>query len=88
MKKVEDAKVEKITAEELEKLQGFVQGMNKTQLNIGGLEAQKMELLNQVAQIKEMLNEFQADLEKTYGDVSINLQDGAITPNDADNKED
>jgi len=41
MKKVEDAKVEKITAEELEKLQGFVQGMNQAQLNIGGLEAQK-----------------------------------------------
>ena len=36
MKKVEDAKVEKITAEELEKLQGFVQGMNQAQLNIGG----------------------------------------------------
>ena len=87
MKKVEDAKVEKITAEELEKLQGFVQGLNQAQLNIGGLEAQKMELLNQVAQIKEMLNEFQADLEKSYGKVSVSLVDGTISE-DADNKED
>jgi len=87
MKKVEDAKVEKITAEELEKLQGFVQGMNQAQLNIGGLEAQKMELLNQVAQIKDMLNEFQADLEKSYGKVSVSLVDGTISE-DADNKED
>ena len=87
MKKVEDAKVEKITAEELEKLQGFVQGINQAQLNIGGLEAQKMELLNQVAQIKEMLNEFQADLEKSYGKVSVSLVDGTISE-DADNKED
>jgi allophanate hydrolase subunit 1 len=87
MKKVEDAKVEKITAEELEKLQGFVQGMNQVQLNIGGLEAQKMELLNQVAKIKEMLNEFQADLEKSYGKVSVSLVDGTISE-DADNKED
>lgn len=87
MKKVENAKVEKITAEELEKLQGFVQGMNQAQLNIGGLEAQKMELLNQVAQIKEMLNEFQADLEKSYGKVSVSLVDGTISE-DADNKED
>jgi len=87
MKKVEDAKVEKITTEELEKLQGFVQGMNQAQLNIGGLEAQKMELLNQVAQIKEMLNEFQADLEKSYGKVSVSLVDGTISE-DADNKED
>jgi uncharacterized coiled-coil DUF342 family protein len=87
MKKVEDAKVKKITAEELEKLQGFVQGMNQVQLNIGGLEAQKMELLNQVSQIKEMLNEFQADLEKSYGKVSVSLVDGTISE-DADNKED
>jgi uncharacterized coiled-coil DUF342 family protein len=87
MEKVEDAKVEKITAEELEKLQGFVQGMNQAQLNIGGLEAQKMEILNQVAQIKEMLNEFQADLEKSYGKVSVSLVDGTISE-DADNKED
>ena len=87
MNKVEDAKVKKITAEELEKLQGFVQGMNQVQLNIGGLEAQKMELLNQVAQIKEMLNEFQADLEKSYGKVSVSLVDGTISE-DADNKED
>ena len=87
MTKVEDAKVEKITAEELEKLQGFVQGMNQAQLNIGGLEAQKMELLNQVAKIKEMLNEFQADLEKSYGKVSVSLVDGTISE-DADNKED
>jgi len=87
MKKVEDAKVEKITAEELEKLQGFVQGMNQAQLNIGGLEAQKMELLNQIAQIKKMLNEFQADLEKSYGKVSVSLVDGTISE-DADNKED
>jgi len=87
MKKVEDAKVEKITTEELEKLQGFVQGMNQAQLNIGGLEAQKMELLNQVAQIKDMLNEFQADLEKSYGKVSVSLVDGTISE-DADNKED
>lgn len=84
---MEDAKVEKITAEELEKLQGFVQGMNQAQLNIGGLEAQKMELLNQVAQIKKMLNEFQADLEKSYGKVSVSLVDGTISE-DADNKED
>ena len=54
---------------------------------IGGLEAQKMELLNQVAQIKEMLNEFQADLEKSYGKVSVSLVDGTISE-DADNKED
>ena len=87
MEKVEDAKVKKITAEELEKLQGFVQGMNQAQLNIGGLEAQKMEILNQVAQIKEMLNEFQADLEKSYGKVSVSLVDGTISE-DADNKED
>ena len=48
---------------------------------------QKNELMDNVKALRTKLAEVQADLEKTYGDVSINLQDGAITPNDADNKE-
>jgi hypothetical protein len=44
MKKVKETKVEKIKAEELESLQAIVQLINQTQLSIGGLEVQKMEL--------------------------------------------
>ena len=88
MKKVKDAKVEAITASELKKLQEMVGGMNQLQTTIGGYEAQKHEFLHQLAGAKNELTEYQKELTETYGDVQIDLKDGAISPADAGNKED
>ena len=91
MGKVQDiapAKVEAITAEELKKLQEMVGGMNQLQTAIGGYEAQKHEFLHQLAGAKNELTEYQKELTETYGDVQIDLKDGAISPADAGNKED
>jgi len=88
MKKVEDAKVEAITASELKKLQEMVGGMNQLQTTIGGYEAQKHDLLHQLAGAKNELSEYQKELTETYGDIQIDLKDGTIAPADAGNKED
>ena len=88
MKKVKDAKVEAITASELKKLQEMVGGMNQLQTAIGGYEAQKHDLLHQLAGAKNELSEYQKELTETYGDIQIDLKDGAISPADAGNKED
>ena len=88
MKKVEDAKVEAITASELKKLQEMVGGMNQLQTIIGGYEAQKHDLLHQLAGAKNELSEYQKELTETYGDIQIDLKDGTIAPADAGNKED
>ena len=88
MKKVKDAKVEAITASELKKLQEMVGGMNQLQTTIGGYEAQKHDLLHQLAGAKNELSEYQKELTETYGDIQIDLKDGAISPADAGNKED
>ena len=88
MKKVKDAKVEAITASELKKLQEMVGGMNQLQTTIGGYEAQKHELLHQLAGAKNELSEYQKELTETYGDIQIDLKDGTIAPADADNKKD
>ena len=88
MKKVKDAKVEAITASELKKLQEMVGGMNQLQTTIGGYEAQKHDLLHQLAGAKNELTEYQKELTETYGDIQIDLKDGAISPADAGNKED
>jgi allophanate hydrolase subunit 1 len=88
MKKVKDAKVEAITASELKKLQEMVGGMNQLQTTIGGYEAQKHELLHQLAGAKNELSEYQKELTETYGDIQIDLKDGTIAPADAGNKED
>ena len=61
MGKVQDitsAQVEAITAEELKKLQDMVGGMNQLQTAIGGYEAQKHDLLHQLAGAKNELSEY------------------------------
>ena len=88
MKKVKDAKVEAITASELKKLQEMVSGMNQLQTTIGGYEAQKHDLLHQLAGAKNELSEYQKELTETYGDIQIDLKDGTISPADAGNKKD
>ena len=88
MKKVKDAKVEAITASELTKLQEMVGGMNQLQTTIGGYEAQKHDLLHQLAGAKNELSEYQKELTETYGDIQIDLKDGTISPADAGNKKD
>jgi hypothetical protein len=70
---------QKITSKQLEKLQGFVNAINKGQVQIGSLETQKHGLLHQVAQVQLELQNFQKDLEDEYGKISINIQDGSYT---------
>ena len=78
--------IKKITNEELETIQGFVNALNQGQTQVGGLESQKYDLLNQMSVIRQELQKTQAELQEKYGDVSINLADGTIS--DADNTED
>jgi len=77
----------KIKTEELEALQKVVGNINNLQMQIGGVEAQKHELLHAIANENNELQKIQKDLEETYGKVSVNLQDGEITE-DEPNKED
>ena len=77
----------KIKTEELEALQKVVGNINNLQMQIGGVEAQKHELLPAIANENNELQKIQKDLEETYGKVSVNLQDGEITE-DEPNKED
>ena len=58
VKDIAPAKVEAITAEELKKLQMMVGGMNQLQTTIGGYEAQKHDLLHQLAGAKNELSEY------------------------------
>ncbi len=88
VKKIEDAKVSAITAEELVKIQGLVRLMNQYQTAIGGHEAQKHDLLHELASAKSQMEGFQKELEATYGDVQIDLKDGAISPANAGNTQD
>jgi len=71
-------KVEKITDEQLQELQGHVNKINQAQLQLGQLESQKYGLVGVIPQLQKDLKEFQDKLEEEYGKVSINIQDGTI----------
>ena len=78
--------MKKVTDEQLEQLQKFVATINEGQAAIGGLEIQKQELVREVEKMIADLKGMQADLEKEYGNVTVNLTTGEIT--DADNPQD
>jgi len=80
--KVEDIAqdVNKITDEELKSIQEKVGQINNLQMQVGGLEVQKTMGVEQIKVAQQDLNKLQKTLEKTYGKVSVNLQDGTIKP--------
>ena len=82
---MEDVKVEdiaqdvtKITDEELKSVQDKVNLINQAQMTVGGLEVQKASAIEQLKAVQQELQVIQADLEKKYGKVSVNLTDGTI----------
>ena len=89
--KVKDLRPEKITDEQLKKIQDTVNAMNRAQMEIGQLETRKHELVHNIAVVKDGLTVLQSEFEKEYGTVDINIQDGTINypPNNGEtNKKD
>jgi allophanate hydrolase subunit 1 len=78
IKELKVEKPEKITKEQLDKVQEVVNTMNRAQIEIGGMELRKHEMLHQLARVKDELAELQEELKKEYGTVDVNIQDGTI----------
>ena len=71
-------KAEKITDEELERMQSLVSNINKIQLELGSLQSRNHELLHVHANVDSKITEFQKELEEKYGTADIGIQDGSI----------
>ena len=69
----------KITAEELEKLQGLQQAIANAVNNLANIEIAKHELLQDHASMKAAMRAFSEELQEKYGEVNISLADGSIT---------
>jgi len=84
MEKVVDLKpkAEKITNEQLKKVQDTVNGINRAQLEVGSLELRKHEMMHGVAGLRDELTLLQSEFEKEYGTFDINIQDGTINYGD------
>ena len=71
-------KAEKITEEQLKKVQKIVNGINRGNLEIGSMEVKKHEMLHGIAGLRDELTVLQSEFEKEYGTFDINIQDGII----------
>ena len=76
--KLVDLKPEKITDEQLNKIQTIVSNINKAQMEIGRYEAGKHTLLHTVYELQGELKVVQDELEKDYGTVNVNIETGVI----------
>ena len=82
-------KAEKITEEQLTKVQNVVNTLNRVQLELGMIETKKHNLLHSVMTIQDQLTLIQSEFEKEYGTNDINIQTGEINyENGETNKKD
>lgn len=80
-KATKKTEVRKITQEELQEVNQYATAINQMQMQIGGVEMQKADLMTEMAKLRAGMQEVQNALMATYGDVTINLADGTITDN-------
>ena len=78
IKELKGIKPEKITDEQLKKVQDSVNNINRAQLEIGSMELKKHEMMHNIAGLRDELTLLQAEFEKDYGTFDINIQDGVI----------
>ena len=78
----------KLEKNELEELQSGIRKINNLQLQIGGLEAQKHELLHAITEASKEFQHKQSELQDKYGMVDIDISTGEIKERDESIKED
>ena len=70
----------KITEEQLKDLQELVGKINQASSQIGNLELQKQAFVGQAAEHQRDLNKLQDKLEKAYGKIQIDINNGSFKP--------
>ena len=75
-------KTDKITKEQLTKLQEMISIINKIKFEIGSIEATKHNLLHTLTKESDKVIEIQEEFQEQYGTFDINIQDGTINYKD------
>ena len=82
IKELKGVKPEKITAEQLEKVQTLINDINRSQIELGQMETKKHAILHHVSSLQEAIGVVREEFEKEYGTFDINIQDGIINYED------
>ena len=75
---VDFTKPERVTEEQLKKIQDQVKRINNFQMEVGIIETKKHALLHQIGSIQNEILETQEELQKEYGTSDVNINDGTI----------
>lgn len=78
----------KIEEQELKSLQDGINAINGLQMQIGGIESQKHELLHAITQASEDFKQLQKSLEDKYGQVDVDISTGEIKEKNEPSKKD
>ena len=78
IKELKGVKPEKITDEQLTKVQGVINEINRSQMEIGQMETKKHAIAHHITVLQETVGEIREEFEKEYGTADVNIQDGTI----------
>jgi len=76
--KVANLRKDKISDEQLQKMQSLVKAISTTQNDIGVTETRKHNLLHQVFELQDLLAKLQEEFQTEYGTTDISIADGSI----------
>ena len=91
IKELKGIKAEKVTDEQLKEVQELVNGINRSQVELGQMETKKHAMLHHISTLQEAVGSMRDTFEKDYGTADVNIQDGTINypkENGEVNKED
>lgn len=76
--KVANLRKDKISDEQLQRMQSLVKAISTTQNDIGVTETRKHNLLHQVFELQDLLSKLQGEFQIEYGTTDISIADGSI----------
>ena len=71
-------KAEKVTEEQLTKVQNIVNTINRAQMDLGMMETRKHQVLHSITVMQDELSVMHVEFNEQYGTSDINIQDGTI----------
>ena len=91
IKELKGVKPEKISDEQLQKVQTLINDINRSQMELGQMETKKHAILHHISSLQEAIGGVREEFEKEYGTADIDIQSGTINypkENGEVNKED
>ena len=78
IKQLRGERPEKISNEDLNKLQNTINTLNRTQMQIGVFQTNIHQLLHNIDEMNNQLTLMQSEFKKEYGTNDVNISDGTI----------